>query len=53
MTTVGLVGYGYWGPNVARNLNVNRQYNLKVICDKKADRIEKSLCRICKLYVGI
>ena len=23
------------GPNVARNLNVNRQYNLKVICDKK------------------
>ena len=42
MTTVGLVGYGYWGPNVARNLNVNRQYNLKVICDKKADRIEKA-----------
>ena len=42
MITVGLVGYGYWGPNVARNLNVNRQYDLKVICDKKADRIEKA-----------
>lgn len=35
MITVGLVGYGYWGPNVARNLNVNRQYDLKLYAIKK------------------
>lgn len=42
MITVGLVGYGYWGPNVARNLNANKDYNFKIICDKKQDRIDKA-----------
>lgn len=42
MINVGLVGYGYWGPNVARNLNANQNYNFKVICDKKADRLIKA-----------
>lgn len=42
MLNVGLIGYGYWGPNVARNLHANPKINLKWICDKKADRIEKA-----------
>lgn len=42
MVTVGLVGYGYWGPNVAKQLNANPEYNFKVICDKKPDRIKKA-----------
>ena len=42
MITVGLVGYGYWGPNVARNLNINSEYNLKVICDKRESRLSKA-----------
>ncbi len=36
MTTVGLVGYGYWGAKRRKKSNVNRQYNLKVICAIKS-----------------
>ena len=42
MLNVGLIGYGYWGPNVARNLHANPKINLKWICDKKKERIEKA-----------
>lgn len=30
---VALIGYGYWGPNVARNLSSLSQYSLKYIID--------------------
>ena len=39
---VGLVGFGYWGPNVARNLYNNSQIDLKYICDLKPDRLAKA-----------
>ena len=42
MIKIALVGYGYWGPNVARNLNRNSSYDFKMICDKKTERIEKA-----------
>ena len=42
MTKIALVGYGYWGPNVAKNLYANKNVDFKVICDKKADRLEKA-----------
>lgn len=42
MHNVGLIGYGYWAPNIARNLNINPKINLKWICDKNSDRIEKA-----------
>ena len=28
-----LVGFGYWGPNIARNLNNSEYFELKVIVD--------------------
>ncbi len=40
MIKVALVGYGYWGPNVARNLYSNKEFDFKYICDKKPDRLE-------------
>lgn len=39
---IGLVGYGYWGPNVAKNIYKNPNYTLVYICDKKQDRIDKA-----------
>jgi predicted dehydrogenase len=45
---VALIGYGYWGPNVARQLNANKRIEFCVICDKRAERIEKAR----QLYVG-
>ena len=40
MINIGLIGYGYWGPNLARNFNANPDMELKAICDFSADRLE-------------
>lgn len=40
MLNVALIGYGYWGPNVAKNLYRNKQVNFKYICDLKQERLD-------------
>lgn len=40
MIKIALIGYGYWGPNVARNLYKNKEYDFTAICDKKPERLE-------------
>jgi predicted dehydrogenase len=40
MIKIGLIGYGYWGPNLARNFNSNPNFELSAICDFSADRLE-------------
>jgi len=42
MINIGLIGFGYWGPNVAKNLFNNPKYNLDTICDYDNRRIEKA-----------
>ncbi len=48
MINVGLIGFGYWGPNVARNLNENPGIRLKWICDQDEERLDKAK----KVYVA-
>jgi predicted dehydrogenase len=40
MINVGLIGFGYWGPNLARNFNLNPDIELSAICDFSSDRLE-------------
>jgi len=40
MMKIGLIGYGYWGPNLARNFNQNPDLELSYICDFSADRLK-------------
>lgn len=40
MLNIALIGYGYWGPNVARNIYRNKDLNFTYICDLKKDRLE-------------
>lgn len=40
MLSIALIGYGYWGPNVARNIYGNKHLDFKYICDLKTDRLE-------------
>jgi predicted dehydrogenase len=42
MLKVALIGYGYWGPNVAKQLYRNKNYIFKTICDLRPDRLEKA-----------
>lgn len=39
--TVGVVGLGYWGPNLARNLNQLPGCRLGALCDLDPDRLDK------------
>jgi len=49
MIKIGLIGYGYWGPNLARNFNNNPHLELYAICDFATDRLEAAS----KLYPHI
>ena len=40
MINVGIIGYGYWGPNVARNFNASKCTKLIAICDLNEKRLE-------------
>jgi predicted dehydrogenase len=40
MINVGIIGYGYWGPNVARNFNACKGTKLIAICDLKQKRLD-------------
>ena len=42
IVTVGLVGYGYWGPNLARNLLEIASARLKYICDAAPENLERA-----------
>ena len=42
MISIGLIGYGYWGPNLARNFNNNPDMKLSAICDYSTDRLAKA-----------
>ena len=41
MLTVGVVGLGYWGPNLARNFNQLPGCRLGALCDLDPERLEK------------
>ena len=39
MIRVGVVGYGYWGPNLARNFAVHDGFELAAVCDQREDKL--------------
>lgn len=40
MTTVGLIGCGYWGPNLIRNMNALPDVRVKYACDTNPQRLK-------------
>ena len=40
MVNIGIIGYGYWGPNVARNFNNCKGAKLTAICDLNEKRLD-------------
>ncbi len=39
---IALIGYGYWGPNVAKNIFANKKLCLHTVCDLKQARLDKA-----------
>jgi predicted dehydrogenase len=46
---VGVIGYGYWGPNIVRNFHAQDRSRVVAICDKSP----KSLRRVCQAHPEI
>lgn len=42
MINVALVGFGYWGPNLARNFSSQPDTRLAAICDLSPERLERA-----------
>ena len=49
MIRFGVVGYGYWGPNIVRNLRLLDTAEVVAICDKSP----AALRRAAQLYPGV
>jgi predicted dehydrogenase len=39
---VGVIGFGYWGPNIVRNLNALDRCNLVSVCDTNASALKRA-----------
>ena len=46
---IGVIGYGYWGPNIVRNVGALEHCELVAICDRSAS----ALGRASKAYPGV
>jgi len=42
MVNVGVIGYGYWGPNIVRNFNSINQTNVNIICDQNESMLKRA-----------
>jgi predicted dehydrogenase len=49
MLKVGVVGYGYWGPNIVRNFHLGPDSRVEMVCDKSPDMLR----RVNKTYPDI
>lgn len=43
MLGVGVIGYGYWGPNVVRNFQAQQHSRVTMVCDSRPAALEKAL----------
>ena len=41
MITIGVIGYGYWGPNLVRNFMECKDAEVKYVCDKSDESLDK------------
>lgn len=49
MIRVGVIGYGYWGPNIVRNLHGQDNIRVEMVCDKSP----AALARVRKAYPSV
>jgi predicted dehydrogenase len=40
--SVGVIGYGYWGPNIVRNFQLQDESEVAVVCDRRPEALAKA-----------
>jgi predicted dehydrogenase len=41
MIRIGVIGYGYWGPNIVRNFHAHESSEVVLVCDQSAKCLER------------
>ena len=49
MIKIGVIGYGYWGPNIVRNFNCLDDVSVNIVCDKNPE----ATLTVSKIYPDI
>jgi predicted dehydrogenase len=49
---VGVIGYGYWGPNIVRNFFANEDCNVRMVADGRAERL-RTLSKVFPSIQGV
>src|ERR1700678_1868454 len=39
---IGVIGYGYWGPNIVRNFHGQEECRVVAVCDKSAKSLKRA-----------
>jgi predicted dehydrogenase len=47
--SVGVIGYGYWGPNIVRNFHLQEDSKVSIVCDRRLDALAKAA----RAYPGV
>ena len=42
MLNLGVIGYGYWGPNIVRNFNATKDCTIISVCDNNSAALKKA-----------
>lgn len=50
MLKLGVIGYGYWGPNIVRNFSSQPDCRVVAICDKNPNSVARALGRDPSVY---
>jgi predicted dehydrogenase len=42
MIRIGVIGYGYWGPNIVRNFHAATDARVTVVCDQRTESLKRA-----------
>ena len=42
MIGIGVIGYGYWGPQIVRNFHSSNGARVLVVCDKETEVLKRA-----------
>ena len=51
MLKLGVIGYGYWGPNIVRNFSIQPDCEVVAVCDKNPKAVAQVLSAIPAVHV--
>jgi predicted dehydrogenase len=43
MIKIGVIGYGYWGPNIVRNLCAQENFQVVAVCDQNPEALRRAM----------